>query len=107
MSDSCALAAGKGQYLAPLTPSLALENEHRFWRGADRDRSVIALGESVRLMALSALSTCPAIQAIANAGKKVREKRDKPPSQVEARRFSLENGPRCHKILTSKKVAYA
>ena len=59
MSDSCALAAGKGQYVAPLTPSLALENEHRFWRGADRDQSVIALGESVRLMRPKRLKYLP------------------------------------------------
>jgi hypothetical protein len=107
MSDSCALAAGKGQYVAPLTPSLALENEHRFGAAQIAIKALSRSGKVCALCALSALSTCPAIQAIANAGKKVREKRDKPPSQVEARRFSLENGPRCHKILTSKKVAYA
>ncbi len=54
---------------------------HRISRGADRDQT----GKVCALCALSALSTCPDAQAIANARKKARSK---PRSYVEARRFS-------------------
>ena len=56
--------------MAPPDSIFGARERRRIWRGADRDHSLSCSGEVCALSALSALSTCPAIQAIANAGKK-------------------------------------
>jgi predicted transcriptional regulator len=50
MGGGCVLASGKGQYLAPLTPSLALENDIEFGAVQIAIKALSRSGGSVRLM---------------------------------------------------------
>src|SRR5580658_5174346 len=102
MGGCCARAAGKGQYLAPLTPSLCARERHRSWRGQIAIKALSRSGESVRLMRPKRLKYLPRCPSDCQRGKN---------SEISAKSlvltWRLAVSPRkrtlCYKILTGKK----